>query len=745
MQVHRFSLACGLALLATASMTLPPSLHAQDIEAARPLAQMSGTVVIDGRVDEPAWDAIEPLHITQKVPVAGDPPSQPTEIRIGYDADYIYLSGRLFDAEPDRIVANTKKRDDFTENTEWVGLLIDTYDDRENALAFYVTPTGARLDMAISSDAAVISTDWNAPWDAEALRDERGWFAEIRIPFSSLPFDARDGRVVMGITAWRYIARTDETAIYPARGLASGSSFRPSLTQRFEFEDVRPTRTVSLTPYTLAGRATSQSLMDGGYVGANTTQTEVGLDARIGLGGNVTLDFTANTDFAQVEIDDQQLNLSRLALFFPEKRLFFQERASLFDFNFGPVERAFHSRRIGIVNGQQARIYGGARAIAKVGDWEAGFLSMQTRELGTTPSENFGVLRVKRRVLNPRSTVGLIGTSRMQRGGGSNRLAGVDATLNLFDENFLSLRWARTFDSNVDDVQGMDADRVFIEMADRSPLGFTYSANYSWSGAAYQPGIGFRSRGDFHEAFGSVSYFVFPDANSVWVQLGPTADLTTVWGGTSGELESRNARAGFFGFAKSGWSVSLLGQHDTEVLEGPLNLAGGLEIAPGRYESRSVNASYTTPSSVRVSGTVWGSVGEFFGGTRNAVTLSPFITVTPDLLVSGSYSFNRITLDNDAPVSAAETRRRDLHLTSVRTEYYLSTRLSASALIQHNSVNRVVLGSLRIRYNPREGNDLYLVFNGDANQDRDRFDPRLPWSNRSTIQLKYSHTFRPGS
>ena len=376
---HLDALTCSLLLAASTVFSVLP-VEGQE---PAPLGRIVGQIIVDGVVDEPAWDLLTPFEITQKVPVEGAPPSQRTEIRIGYDADFIYLSGRLYDEEPSRIVANTKKRDDFTENTEWVGLLIDTFDDRENALGFWVTPTGAKLDMAISVDGAVINTDWNALWEAAATRDERGWFGEIKIPFASLPFVSDKGSTVMGITTWRYIARTDETAIHPPRGLSTGSSFRPALTRRYVLEGVRSSRALSVTPYTLGGRAVTQVPDETtGFTAETDYQREFGVDARLG-GGDATIDLTVNTDFAQVEVDDQQVNLSRLNLFFPEKRLFFQERASLFDFSFGTTDRAFHSRRIGIVDGQQTRIYGGVRAVGKRGAWEAGLLTLQTRAFGT--------------------------------------------------------------------------------------------------------------------------------------------------------------------------------------------------------------------------------------------------------------------------------------------------------------------------------------------------------------------------
>ena len=709
-----------------------------------PLDRVEGDIVIDGVVNEPAWERMVPFDITQKVPVAGAPPSQPTEIRIGYDEDYIYLSGRLYDSEPDRIVANTKKRDDFTENTEWVGLLIDTYDDRENALGFWVTPTGAKLDIAISNDAQGggqgVNTDWNAYWDAAVTRNESGWFAEIKIPFSSLPFAAREGRVVMGITTFRYIARNDETAIYPPRGQSAGSSFRPSLTQRFVFDGVRPTRAVSITPYLLGGRTISRELSPSGDRFESITEhhREVGLDARLGIAGNVTVDVTLNTDFAQVEVDDPQVSLNRLNLFYPEKRLFFQERASLFDFNFGAADKLFHSRRIGIVDGELARIYGGVRAVGKFGPWEAGALSMQTRALGPTDSENFAVFRLKRRVLNENSTVGMIVTNRVDSQGSFNTVYGVDGTLRIFAENFLSLRWAQSFAEQSDiRLASLDPARFFIELADRSPMGFTYGLSYGRAGASYDPAVGFQSRTDFSQFDYSVAYNLFPSADSRFVQYGPYATGGFSWGNAAGELESRNLKFGVRTFTKSGWVSDLHVRSDLEVLSVPLRLAGDLQVGAGRYPFTSMGGSVTSPSSRGVAGTVLFSTGAFFGGRKSTVVVSPTLTVTPDFILSGTHQSNWLT------GVGTETSVATVRLTTVRFEYFLSTRLSASALVQHNSDASVYFGSMRIRYNPKEGNDLYIVFNGDVNQHRRSFEPMLPKSNRHTLQVKYSYALRP--
>lgn len=709
-------------------------IHAQRVA---DLPRIEAGIQIDGVVDEAPWDAVAAIPITQKVPNAGAPPSQRTEIRIAYDDNNLYLSGRLFDEESDRIVANTTKRDDFTENTEWVGLLIDTYDDRESALGFWVTPTGARLDMSISNDAQGsqgINVDWNGYWDAAATRDEDGWYAEIRIPFSTLPFTVDDGSVVMGITTWRYIARTDETAAFPPRDASTGSSFRPSLTRRFRLRELQAPRSITSVPYLLVGQ--SRSRATGGAPPHVERVGELGVDVRLGLGPGATLDITANTDFAEVEVDDQQVNLGRAALFFPERRLFFQERASLFDFSFGLSDRAFYSRRVGIVGQERTRIYGGARFVGRMRDVETGLLSMQTAGSSAGPSENFSVLRLRRRVINENSTVGLIGTSRVAEDGGYSVLYGVDATVRAVGENFIAMRWAQTFDSdsNPQPSGALDRSRLFLELADRSPSGLTYAVSYDQSASAFEPAVGFQGRSDFRQATYSIAHNTFPGAESPWVQYGPFVSGSSTWSYSTGSLESRESRIGLALFTKTGWSATTYAATATEVLIDPLTLSGGVQLDPGRYSFGSLGGTVAAPSAYRVSGSATASGGRFYDGRILSAAIAPVLTATPNLIVNGRLELNRISR------SAGPTH---LTLASLGAEYYVDTKLSFSVLGQYNSASDRIVANARVRFNPREGEDLYLVVNGGMST--------LPWStpdlrepDRINLQLKYSRPFRTG-
>ena len=701
--------------------------------------KINSKIIIDGVVNESAWESAKPLDITQKVPNAGAPPTQKTEIRIVYDNEYLYLSGRMYDNEPNKINANSKKRDDFTENTEWCGLLIDSYNDRENALTFAVTPTGSKFDMALSGDITgpnAFNLSWNSYWDAASTQNELGWFAEIRIPFSSLPFEVKNDKVIMGITAWRYLARNDETDIYPPRDLSTGSTFRPSLTQRFSFEGIENKNPIHITPYVLGGFERINNLSESSqeYKANENFKKEIGIDSKIGLGSNATLDLSANTDFAQVEVDNQQINLTRSNIFFPEKRLFFQERASLFNFNFGLSDKLFHSRRIGIVDGKQTRIYGGARIIGKFGKWEFGGLTMQTASQGELESENFGVIRIRKNIINENSTIGLIATNRADFKNTYNRVFGFDATVRVFKENYISFKWAQNFTDQDETINDLKPSKYFVEISKRSQKGFTYTANYGKAGKDYNPGIGFESREDFSQLNSNIAYNIFPSHTSKISQYGPYVNGSYIWNNATKNLESRNLNFGFQLLSKLGWTYNLYLNMDKELLSNTLNLPGTIEINAGNYNFNSIYGSISSSSAKKIAYSVSAGTGNFYDGKKTTITISPFINISSDFSIQGSYEYNRLKFPSKNKVET-------IQLSSINMLYTLSTKLTISSLIQHNNLSKTFLGSLRLRYNPKEGNDFYLVFNGDINQDKNRLAPRLPVSNAQTIFLKYSHTF----
>lgn len=290
------------ALLALA-LLLPSALPAQEAGEPMVIPRLSAPITLDGRVDEAAWEAVAPLPVVMVRPTAGAAPSERTEIRVAHDGEYLYASARMFDSDPRGVRANSLQRDRYS-GDDTFELLLDTYDDNQSAGKFLVTPLGTRIDQAVSGDAegdAPLNPSWNTFWDAAATRTPDGWFAEMRIPFSSLRFQERDGRVAMGMTAFRWIARKSEVAAFPALpGDRPRAQFKPSLAHSVVLEGVRPGRAAYLAPYVLAGQSRAARLDDGAAawrVDSDPTR-DVGLDLKYGLTRDLTLDVTVNTDFA---------------------------------------------------------------------------------------------------------------------------------------------------------------------------------------------------------------------------------------------------------------------------------------------------------------------------------------------------------------------------------------------------------------------------------------------------------------
>lgn len=330
------------------------------------LPRLSGAIDLDGRIDEPAWEQALLLPLVEMMPDPGAQPSEATEILIGYTDEYLYAACRCYDRQTP--VAPSFRRDYSGTDTDYFIVSLDTFNDKENVLAFLATPSGVRFDVAVTNDAAGDSPfqrDWNTFWDVAVEVKDDGWFAEVRIPFSSLRFEADGDRVVMGLTAARYFAREFGVASFPAVPPEWGTAgvYKASRAHEVEFRGIQPSRLLRVSPYLLFGM-TQENVLDQSrtaYRSRNDPAHDIGLDVKYGLTSNLTLDLTVNPDFAQAEADDQEVNLTRFPLFFPEKRRFFQERSSNFAFDFGGPDRLFYTRRVGLHEGHQVHILGGAR------------------------------------------------------------------------------------------------------------------------------------------------------------------------------------------------------------------------------------------------------------------------------------------------------------------------------------------------------------------------------------------------
>ncbi len=714
-------------------------------------------VILDGIVDEPVWDTVEPLPLVMHTPNFGQEPLHPTEIRIAYDDAYLYVSAVCY-SPPDEIYATSFRRNLMAPYTDYIGIVLDTFNDNENALAFSVMPTGARLDHTVSNDAqgaAPMNTSWNTFWDAEVEILENGWSVEMRIPLSSLRFQDNDGRVEMGLIAYRWFAVNTSVATYPPIPPNWGfwSFSKPSQAQKVVLEGVYERKPVYITPYALGGmeQAFHLNAARTAYTRNDDPTYNFGLDLKYGLTNNLTLDLTVNTDFAQVEADDQQVNLTRFSLFFPEKRLFFQERASIF--NFGSVERSnlfdfsagttnqmFYSRRIGLYEGKPVQLIGGLRLVGRAGSWDIGVLNMQTaREPSILvqdeplPSENFGVVRLRRQVFNPYSYAGAMITSRYRTDGRYNVAYGLDGIFRIVADDYLSVSIAQTTEKDNSTGPGdLDHTRFHVRWEKRSFRGFGYDVGVSRSGEYYNPEMGFILRRNYTRFGDRIFYGWFPGERSLLQQHQIYLNGAIHSRNTDNSIETLEIGPSWEATMKSGDRIAVKAFMFTDKLDETFTLAPDAEIPPGEYRYASFGASYEKFGG-KVRAIVTATGGTFYDGTNYSFSVNPVAILSKYIQLGGFYRFTRIEFPD-------RSQNFYGHIARLRIDASLNTKLSSAAFIQYNSAIDAVIINMRIRYNPREGNDLYLVYNEGMNTERYRSDVILPVTSSRTILLKYTYT-----
>lgn len=708
-----------------------------------PLPRLGAPIKLDGIIDEPAWQEIAPFPLVMYQPTFKGAMSERTEIRVAYDDEAIYMSGKLFHRNVKDIRGNSFYRDRWS-GDDTFAIVLDTFNDNENAVWFYTNPLGTRFDNAVANDASNGSRDtnkdWNTHWEVATSQNGEGWCAEFRIPFTSLAFQDDNGRVVMGMIVYRWLSVGEERYVFPdippkwERG-----SNKPSVAQDVLLEGVYRKKPVYLTPYTLGGVDQVAQLNQSrtAYQLEAERTAEIGLDVKYNLSRNLTLDGTINTDFAQVEADDQQINLTRFSLFYPEKRQFFQERAGVFEFGFDNSNRLFHSRRIGLDdNGQPLRIYGGARLVGRIDKWDLGFLDMQTERSATLPSENFGVLRLRRQVINSNSNLGGIFTSRIDEKGNYNLAYGADGIFRLHAQNYLTLKWAQSADDEKSRADFLRRSRVYFNAQSRNIKGFRYDLTYSRAGADFDPGIGFESRRDFSYAWNSLEYQWFKSASSKFrrVWLGNWANVYTRNAG--GSVESAWLHPFVWLEAKGGVAGAISTEHSYEDVRQSFFLSekDGVEIPAGQYWFHNAWFIFDPSDGWYFRPIVTLRAGSFYDGSKITFNTETGWNLSKHLELAGNYEVNFIRFPQ-------RDQKLTSHLARLRIQSALNTKISLNAFLQYNSTAGALNINARLRFHFGEGHDLWLVYNEGLNTERDSFtpeSPRLPLTVARAMMMKYS-------
>lgn len=709
------------------------------------IQRLQSELVFDGIPKEAAWESIHPFPLIMHAPTFGHQPTERSVIRIGYDDQCVYVGGLLYVSDPSFIQAIGKKRDMNTMSSDFLMLSFDTYNDKENALLFATNPLGLRWDATVCNDGNVrmsempVNMDWNTFWEVKSSYDDQGWYVEMQIPISSLRFQDINGKTVMGISVLRWIPAKDEMQIFPAISNEWGptSHLKPSLYEEMVFEELSPKKPLHIAPYLLTGFDQQHELnqAETAYEYSGDVKFEPGIDVKYGINPNTVLDLTANTDFAQVEADEQQFNTTRFSLFFPEKRKFFLERSSIFDFSLGGQNNLFYSRRIGLYEEHPVRIWGGARLNSRVKDWDIGLLNLQTASFEDLPSENFGAFRVKRNTFNDYSYLGGMLTSRLGVDGSYNIGYGLDGVIRVFGDDYLTVRVAQTLhDSAENNLLSMDPTSLMVNWERRKQEGLSYSAGFTYSGTDFDPGMGFEMIDDFMASAPSLRYtWISPESS--WLQSHNFWFFNYAFfriPGNSLLIYSLHPTWNFT--SKNNWMGSIGPAYRVDQLEEEFELTDSVRVPVGRYSCLSGELMLQTPGSSSFYSLFMLAGGGYFDGYILTPSIQPTWNVGASLELGGMYQLDLIRFPD---------RQQSLnnHIAGIQVLYMCSTKLSISAFVQYNTSINKVLSNVRFRYNPKEGTDLYIVFNEGRNTLIDREIPRLPVFDQRNITVKFTYTF----
>ena len=656
--------------------------------------RVTGELLIDGRIDDEAWDLAEPItDFYQRETFEGLPATEPTHAWVLFDDTNLYLAFRAFDSDASRQKARAMFRDENVAGDDAVAVMIDAYNDHRSAVFLATNANGILFDMLQNGqDRTTRNINWDAVWNARGSHTPSGWEVEVVIPFRSLRFEPpEDGsEVVFGIGFKRNLPRKNEETYWP---FVSNDStwYRPAeLGHLHGLDDIRSGRSIELKPYALGGASVDA------VTNAVDDRQEVGLDVKWGLTTGLTADFTVNTDFAQEEVDVQQINLTRFSLFFPEKRQIFLESERSFQFGVPREADLIFTRRMGLSStGSIIPILGGARLSGRQGAWNVGIMNMETGSAGDldVSRENFTVLRLRRDILS-RSNIGMLFTNRTDRDGQLNRVYGADLNL------YAGQRWSlESYFAVTDDDARENDDSAYAKLEYRADrYGLVY--RYLDVGENFSPGIGFVRRTDSKQNRGQVRFSPRPSWRLIrQFNFEGTLDYIP---NHRGILETRRWTGEFRTTFESGHQIGVSYVDNYEFLERPFRLRSDVAIAPGGYEFSTAELSFNTfGRSHRRFNASW-ETGDFWDGERNTVSLGTDYRLNQHVGLSADYSVNWVRL----PEAEFTT-----HLVSSRVQVAFTTDIILMSLIQYNHDTRQLSSNVRFNWIPRPGSDFFIVYN----------------------------------
>jgi hypothetical protein len=682
--------------------------------------RIAESITIDGVLDEAVWKRAQPAtDFYQQSPAEFAPSSRSTEVRFLYDEHSLYVGAMLFDDSPDRLIVNDLKREFSGRDTDTIAILIDTFLDRRTSYGFLTNPGGAVRDVVGFDNGRKVDTSWNGVWFVRTSVREDGWSAEMAIPFKTLRFPNRPAQE-WGLNIMRVIRRDNEVSTWapvPRQFSTQHMGYAGTLTG---IQRVVPGRNVQVKPF-----ATGQIARGVSGTGGWDGDGDGGLDLKWGITSSLLLDGTWRTDFSQVEADEQQINLTRFSLFFPEKREFFLENQT--SFQIGLVEPSgqdarrdlvpFFSRQIGLSgDGRPIPVVGGVRLTGRTGQAGIGFLSMQTEDFEGRPGDNFTAAHLTRNLPNG-AALGAFYFGREASGSADfNRVAGVD--LFMAPRRSLEIEAVAMASGTAEkaaDWAGRAGFRLFSH-AHRARLGFVHV------GDTFQHDLGFVRRRGIGTVFGSYARVMRPaDTTARLREVSIGADLERTADDRYTELLTRIGGLNFTMLFSDGGQLNVQANTTFEHLDAPFVVQGStLTIAPGQYEYQDGSVEYISNRSALVSGSLTLGTGEFWTGRQRAVSGGLRVRVNAHLAASTTLSRSVIHLPEGLFTA---------DLAGFRVDCSFSPRMFLNAFIQYNGATDAWLSNIRYNFVHRPLSDIYVVWN----------ETRLPTVTRRALMLKYTH------
>jgi hypothetical protein len=735
-------------------MPVPPAQIARDPSGRTTVraSRVTSPMRIDGALDEAIYASLLPItDFIQNDPQEGAPSTEKTELWIMFDRDNVYVTARCWDSHPERIIANEMRRDstNIVQSNDGFGFAFDTFHDGRNAVGFEVSAAGGRLEGQITNERQV-NLDWNPVWNVTVARFAQGWTMEAAVPFKSLRY--RAGREqVWGFNARRVIRWKNESTYMipiPASMTLRGhlqASLMPTLVG---LEAPAGSANLEIKPYAIT-QVTTNRLVTPRV--SNDFGGDAGVDAKFAVTQGLTADLTYNTDFAQVEADEQQVNLTRFSLFFPEKRDFFLENQGTFAFGgivtFSPsggggggsaggggggtatndTPVLFYSRRIGLANGREVPILGGGRLSGRSGRYSGGVINVQARDDAAALAEatNFTVARVKRDLLR-KSSIGALATHRSvsQSGRGMNDAYGFDSTFAFYDNLAINAYWART---RSDGRDGDDAS--YRAQLDYSGDRYGAQLERLIVGANFNPDVGYVRRLDMHRSYGQLRFSPRPKGNKYIRRYFTNASLLHVENG-AGRLETRTFESEFALEFQNNDRL-FAGYIDAyEFLPVSFTIAPGITLPVQGYDFSTVRIGYNRGQQRRLTANLLLERGPFYSGHKTSVSASRGrMNVTSQLSFEPRFSVDVVDLLEGSFTNS---------LFGMRGTYTVTPLMFVSALVQYNSAGRQASTNIRVRWEYRPGSEFFIVLN----EQRDTNAPHFPELTDRSFVVKINRLLR---